>query len=599
MKIDRLLEGGFAAIACAATFLAFAGMAWGADASATVAETRRPEGARIVDSIVPCARGGAIVVGSLADPKSFNPLMASETNTTEITHRIFDNLVELDCANLDYLPGLAESWDVSADELRWTFRLRRGIEWADGAPFSADDVLFTFRAIYDSTTQSPERDGVSLDGVPFRVTKQGDSTIVIETHKPFGPMLHALATGAAIIPEHAWGPALANGEFASSLGIDTPAEHVFGTGPFRLEKREPGRTVLVRNDRFWKFDGAGTRLPYADRIIVVAVGNQETWRLKFDAREIDVCSIKPDEANAAIAESRAKGFTVVDLGPRLGTIHFALNQKPGKNEKGEPYVDPKKLSWFRDLRFRQAVSRAIDRETIVRTAYGGHGVPIYGPISPADKRWYNAAIPTHGYDPEGARELLAAIGMRDTNGDGILEDGGGNRIAFTLETNTGNSVRMQVAQLIVADLAAVGIAVTLSFVDFNTLHENVRHTNRFEACMFSSSSSGDPASAMNYWLASGSSRDFHLRPQGPVTGWERQADSLATASLMTSNFAERKRLFDRVQVLFAENLGFIYVANDNIFAAYWNRFENVRLGRVRGFHEFLWNEDEIGVLRAP
>ncbi len=601
MKIDRLVEGSLAAVASFVVLVAFVGTACGAEDSvaAAAAATHRPEGARVVGSIVPCARGGTIVAGSLAEPKSFNPVVTSETNSTEIVHRIFDNLVELDCASFEYLPGLAESWDVSADQLRWTFRLRRGIEWADGAPFTADDVLFTFRAIYDTTVNSPERDGLSLEGVPFRVTKQGDFTVVIETHKPFGPMLHELATGAAVIPEHVWSEAVAKGRFASSLGIDTPAERVFGTGPFRLETREPGRTVLVRNERYWKFDTAGTRLPYADRLIFVALGDQNAWRLKFEAHEIDACSVRPDEANEMIKEGRAKGYSVVDLGPRLGTLHLVLNQKPGVNEKGEPFVDPKKLSWFRDLHFRQAISRAIDRDSIVRVVYGGHGVPIFGPVSPGDARWYNAELPTYKYDPGLARDVLAEIGLRDTNGDGILEDGGGNKIAFTIETNTGNAVREHVAQLVAADLAAVGIAVTVSLVDFNTLTTNVRQANRFEACILSSASSGDPSSGMNYWLSTGLSHDFHVRTKAATSGWEREADSLANASLMTSDFAERKRLFDQVQVLFAENLGFIYLANDNIFYAVRNRFENVRLGRVRGFHEFLWNEDEIGVLRAP
>lgn len=570
----------------------------GADAPAVPAAAR-PAGARVVESIVPCATGGTIVAVSLAEPKSFNPIITSETNSTEIIHRIFDNLVELDCATFDYLPGLAESWEVSPDSRRWTFRLRRGIEWADGAPFTAGDVLFTFRAIYDTALASPERDGVSLDGVPFHVTKSDDFTIVIETHKPFGPMLHTLATGAAIIPEHVWGPVVAAGRFASSLGVDEAPERVFGTGPFRLERREPGRTVLARNDRYWKFDRVGTRLPYAERIVFVAVTEQNAWRLKFEAREIDACSIKPDEANDMIEAAAKSDFTVYDLGPRLGTLHMTLNQKPGVDARGEPFVEPRRLAWFRDLRFRQAVSRAIDRESIVRTVYGGHGVPIYGPVSPADPRWYNPAIPKHGYDPAGARELLAAMGLHDADGDGFLDDGDGGRVGFLLEINTGSAVRMQIGQLIKADLAAVGVDVTLSAVEFNTLMTSVRKANRFEAFISSSASSGDPATGMNFWLTTGSSHDFNLRPESPPTGWEREADSLATASLMTSDIAERKRLFDRVQVLFAENLGFIYLANDNIFYAVRNRFENVRVGRVRGFHEFLWNEDEIGVLRAP
>jgi peptide/nickel transport system substrate-binding protein len=567
-------------------------------AQSALSEEHRPQDASVVTSIHSCERGGTIVAGSIAEPKSFNPLMASETNTTEVTHRIFDNLVELDCERLEYLPGLAKSWDVSPDGRRWTFALRRGVEWADGVPFTADDVLFTFRVIYDPATDSPERDGVMLDGEPFAVSAPDPHTIVIETAKPFGPMLHALATSAAIVPRHVWERALEEGRFASAMGIDTPPEQVFGTGPFRLEKREPGRTALVRNDRYWKFDSAGTRLPYAERIVFV-VADQNTWRLKFEEGEVDGYSVRADEVSDMVAASGRGGFDVFEVGPRMGTLHLWFNQNAGADARGVPFVEPRKLAWFRDLRFRKAVSHAIDRDAIVSTVYGGRGVSIYGPISPGDLRWYNPDIPKYGYDPERARALLAEIGFRDRDGDGFLEDAGGAPVAFTLLTNSNNTLRIQIGRLVESDLAAVGIRAKLDVIEPNALMTMIQEAYAYDACLSSSASSGDPSSAMNWWLSSGSSHHFNPKQKTPATAWEREADSLATAHLMTADYAERKRLFDRVQELFAENLGFIYLANDNIHYAVRKRFVNVRPGRVRAFNEFLWNEDEIGVAKAP
>ena len=538
------------------------------------------------------------MAGSIAEPKTFNPLMAAETNTTEITHRIFDNLVELDCERLEYLPGLARSWEASPDARRWTFALRRGVEWADGAPFTADDVLFTFRVIYDPATECPERDGVTLDGQPFAVSAPDPYTIVIETAKPFGPMLHALATNAAIIPRHVWERALEEGRFASAIGVDTPPEQVFGTGPFRLEKREPGRTALVRNERYWKFDAAGTRLPYAERIVFV-VADQPTWRLKFEEGEVDGYSVRADEVSDMVAASRRGAFDVFEIGPRMGTVHLWFNQNAGVDGRGVPFVEPRKLAWFRDLRFRRAVSHAIDRDAIVNTVYGGRGVAIYGPISPGDLRWYNPDIPKYGYDPERARALFAEIGFRDRDGDGDLEDASGAPVAFTLLTNSTNTLRLQIARLVESDLAAVGIRATLDVVEPNLLTTMMHESYAYEACLGSVAASGDPAGAMNWWLSSGSSHHFNPKQKSPATAWEREVDSLATAHLMTADYTERKRLFDRVQVLFAENLGFIYLANDNINYAVHKRFVNLRPGRVRAFSEFVWNEDEIGVAKAP
>jgi peptide/nickel transport system substrate-binding protein len=283
----------------------------------------------------------------------------------------------------------------------------------------------------------------------------------------------------------------------------------------------------------------------------------------------------------------------------MGTLHLWFNENAGADARGVPFVEPRKLAWFRDLRFRKAVSHAIDRDAIVSTVYGGRGVAIYGPTSPGDLRWYNPEIPKYGYDPERARALFAEIGFRDRDGDGFLEDADGMPVAFKLLSNTGNTLRTQVARLVETDLAAVGIRATLELVDANALMTSIQETHAYEACISSSASSGDPASAMNWWLSSGSSHHFNPKQKTPATAWEREVDSLATAHLMTADFAERKRLFDRVQVLFAENLGFIYLANDNIHYAVRKRFVNLRPGRVRAFNEFLWNEDEIGVAKAP
>jgi peptide/nickel transport system substrate-binding protein len=262
-------------------------------------------------------------------------------------------------------------------------------------------------------------------------------------------------------------------------------------------------------------------------------------------------------------------------------------------------VHPSKLRWFRDVRFRRAVSHAIDRDAIVKTVYGGHGVPIYGPVSPGDVRWYNPNVPRFEYDPARAQAILSEIGFRDRDGDGVLEDRDGLAVSFTFHTNTGNSVRAQIGRLIETDLAAVGIQATFAPLEFNTLVTKINETYDYEACFLSSASSGDPSSGFNLWMSSGRSHHFHPRQETPQTAWERAVDSLATASVAAPQFAERKRLFDQVQVLFAENLGFIYLANDNVHLAVRSRLGNVRPGRLRAFNELVWNAHEITVAKEP
>lgn len=127
--------------------------------------TATPRGAEplVVSTIEPGAPGGQIVVGTVSSPTSFNPFVANDGASIEIIFRIFDGLVELDCATGEYRPALASRWEVSPDGRRWTFVLRRGVLWADGTPFTADDVLWNFRVLYDDSVEATSREIFSLD----------------------------------------------------------------------------------------------------------------------------------------------------------------------------------------------------------------------------------------------------------------------------------------------------------------------------------------------------------------------------------------------------------------------------------------------------
>lgn len=552
----------------------------------------------VAAGIVPGQRGGSIVVGAATGPQTFNPLVATDAASSEVIHRIFDGLVELDCASGEYYPALASRWDVSADGTRWTFHLRRGVRWADGAPFTADDVLWNFEVVYDESLGAVSRETFMLDGKPFALSKGASGsaeTITIETPRPFGALLSALATELPLLPKHVWDTAYREGRIAEAAGIDAPPAQLFGTGPFRLAISEPGRVVLERNANYWKTDTRGTRLPFADRLTFVNAGDWNTWRLKFDAGEVDHYIPRPDEI-AALRESAAdSAFVLFDLGARSGTTHLWFNQNPGRDANGEPFVSPARLAWFRDLRFRQAVAHAIDREAIVRTCFNGFGTIIDGPVSPSNRLWHNARLPRYEFDRAKAQALLREIGFADRDGDGVLEDAAGTRAAFSLVTNSESPVRVAIGRLIEEDLRAVGIDARLEAVEIGTLVARVQETFRYDACLLALSGGEEPSAGLAVWLSSGEMHQFHPSQPSPATAWERECDSLLTACVETVVLSERKRLFDRVQELYALNLGWIFLANENTFLAVRNRFGNVRPGTLRSMNEFCWNEDELFV----
>jgi ABC-type transport system substrate-binding protein len=207
--------------------------------------------------------GGALVLMALSDPKTFNPVTASETSSTEIIDHIFSGLVEMNGETMDYEPALARSWSTSSDGRTWTFTLRKGLQWSDGAPLTADDVIFTFDVIFDPRIPNSTADVLSAKGHPIKARKIDEQTVQITTAEPFAPLLNGLTT--PILPKHKLEQPVRAGNFNSAWGIDTEPQKIVGCGPFVLNRYIPGqKVVLSRNPYYWKMDTAGKRLPYLD-----------------------------------------------------------------------------------------------------------------------------------------------------------------------------------------------------------------------------------------------------------------------------------------------------------------------------------------------
>jgi peptide/nickel transport system substrate-binding protein len=547
------------------------------------------------EGVEPGARGGVLVIGSLADPKTFNPVVSNETSSSDIWHLMFDRLVGFDPVDLTFKPHLAKSWQVSEDGRTWTFHLRSGLTWSDGTELTSEDVVFAFDIIYDDQISSMGREILSLEGQRFDVSAPDQNTVVIQTHKPYGPMLYALASSLWPLPRHALESAYQGGTFEESFGVDTVADRLAVSGPFRLERVEPGRTVLARNPYYWKVDEAGTRLPYLDRIMFVNIGDWNAWRLRFEAGEVDYYQCRPEEV-WEFRDGRARGDCVTyDLGLETGTTHLWFNIHPGSSSDGSPYVEPFKRKWFEDRRFRQATSHAIDRESIVNAVYHGWGQAIYGPTSPVDELWYNPEIPKYSYDPGRAASLLDEMGLVDRDGDGIREDTLGRDVRFTLVTNVETPSRTAMGNLIVMDLRKVGVDAVFNSLDFNTLITTLCASYKYDACLLSITAGPDPAGGLDVWLSGGGMHAFYPNQESPATKWEAEVDRLVFLNLTGRNYDERKTHWDRAQEILAGNLGWIYIANRKTFIAVSNRFGNVRPQPYQEWHRAAWNAEELFV----
>lgn len=520
--------------------------------------------------------GGRLVRPSLGPPKSFNPITSGEMSTTEFTTYMYSGLTGMDAWTFQTIPSLAVSWTPDETGLVWTVKLRPGVTWSDGVPFTADDVVFTYQTIYDDRIATSSRDPITgPNGEQWKVQKVDELTVRFTLYDRSA--LFTELIGEGIIPRHKHEPAVRAGKFNEALGTTSLPEDMPVTGPFMFGSYDGTRVVLKRNPRYWKKDAAGNSLPYLDEMVWVVIQDIDVQSLRFFQGDLDMVLVYgKDFPNFTKPRDRGD-FTVYMLGPNFGQSFLLFNQNTGVNPKtGQPYVPPHKLAWFRDVRFRRAVSHAVDRQFMADGILNGLAYPQHGPLTnhPELPMAY-PGLPPIEYDPDKARALLAGMGLADRNGDGWLEDAQGNLVEFNLTTNVENEVRAKIAASIRQDLEAMGVRVNFRAMSFNTLITKLDFTYDWEACVMSLTGAPDPHWGSNTWKSSGRMHMWFPGQETPASDWEAEIDDLFARGGREMDVARRKAIYRRWQEIAAEQQPFIYTLNQEAIVAMRNRFGNV------------------------
>src|SRR5207248_1280393 len=357
------------------------------------------------------------------------------------------------------------------------------------------------------------------------------------------------------------------GKIAQVGALTTPPNQWAGLGPFRLKEYVAGqRLVLERNPYYWKTDAKGNRLPYIDEIVFLFVPSADAQVLRFQSGETDMISRLGAE-NFSVLSSQAHDYTMTDAGPGIdyNFLFFNLND-PG--EKGSPEI-VRKQGWFRELKFRQAVSAAIDRESIVRLVYQGRGAALWGPVTPGNPRWVDKAIPHSGRSLERARQLLTEAGFKWSAAaqPATLLDREGNPVEFSIVTSSSNADRSKMATIVQDDLKQLGMLVQVVPLELRSLIDRVMRTKEYDACILGVANfDADPNSDLNVWLSSGGMHLWNPSQSHPNTPWEAEIDGLMQQQLTATNSVQRKKLYDRVQEILAEYQPMIFLASPNILA---------------------------------
>ena len=464
------------------------------------------------------AYGDIMVEGSIGDASNLIPLLASDSTSHGIAGMIFNGLIKYD-KDLNIVGDLAESWEISKDGLVITFHLRKGVRWHDGRPFTAEDVLYTYQVTVDPKTPTAYagdflkvKKAEVLDAHTFRATYD----------KPFAPALMSWSVG--ILPKHL----LAGKEITTS----TLGRNPIGTGPYKFKEWVTGqKIVLVSNPDY--FEGR----PYIDGYVMRIIPDTATMFLELRANGIDRMGLTPLQYTRQTENNLfKKNYN------KFRYLSFAYTYL-GYNLKNP---------LFADKRVRQAIAHAVNREEIIDGVLLGLGKPATGPYKPGT--WaYNPNVRQYPYDPKKAKALLAEAGWKDDNGDGIIEKDG-RPFEFEILTNQGNEVRAKCAEIIQRRLAEVGIRAKIRVVEWAAFVNDFINKRKFDATILGWTIPMEP-DLYDVW---------HSSKTGPqelnfISYRNEEVDALIVKARETFDQVVRKRCYDRIQEILAEEQPYLFL----------------------------------------
>lgn len=386
-------------------------------------------------------RGGQVIVATQADVTTFNEYQSTgELGEADTIDLLFPLLMteqaDYQLHPPSFAPRLATSWEFSSDNRTLTFHLRPEARWSDGVPVTAEDVRFTFLAQKD-----PRVDSLGMEMKDFikDVEVVDPHTVRFQFTRVY-PYQLMDANDGHIVPAHAWG------KVPFEKWHTTDFEKILVTaGPFRLVAHTPQQTIILERDPgYW-----GAPRPNLDRLVLRVVPDMASQLAQLFAGQVNVVqAVSPQEADRVQAN---RDLNLVEFPSRMWGMVGWNNRRP----------------LFTDRRVRRALSLGINRKSLVDTVFRGHSTLSAGPV--LSSMWaYNRTLSHLPYAPDQAAVLLEQAGWRDTNGDGIL-DRDGKPFAFDLLYPASNTLRRQMALLIQADLARLGIKVRPLQMEFTSL----------------------------------------------------------------------------------------------------------------------------------
>ncbi|MFZ2492156.1 MAG: ABC transporter substrate-binding protein [Thermoanaerobaculia bacterium] len=497
--------------------------------------------------------GGTLIRRLDVDVVTLNPVIATSRYDRLVDNYLFTPLIYLD-KNLHPIPALAESWDVADDGLTYTFHLNPKATFSDGTPVTARDVLFTLKKIVDPHSESVQMAGAFelLDQAKSRVAD--DHTLHVVFRAPLASQLIRF-NEVLVLPEKVY----AKGDFKRDFN-DTPV----GSGPYRLVKLERGKElVLERRKDYWG------EQPYIDRVVFKVINDHTTAANALKRGDIDETFLPTD----VWLRDRVR----TDLQKKIEFLRFyTLNYNCIAWNNRHPILS--------DKRVRRAIAMAMPLDSVVNDLYQGTARAMSGPFTPDD--WaYNPRVPVIRHDPEGAKRLLASDSWLDQDGDGVLEKKG-KPLEIELIVMSGGGTTMQFAQLLQAELKAIGVRLDIAVLEGSVAIDRMLQGN-YESILFAWDLDPDPDP-----FAVFHSSQMPPRGQNFVYYSNPEADRLIDQGRRELDHSKRVDIYQRLHEVLAEDQPYAWTVQVSSKWGVNKRVRGVEVSPKYGL--FLWYPGDLG-----
>ena len=436
-----------------------------------------------------------------SEPDSLDPYISTASDTEAVMHNVYEGLVLFN-EDGEIIPGLAESWQISDDGLEYTFHLRDDVTFHNGKHFSSEDVAYSYGLLSGLTTGTPLSSRFSIITA---IDTPDDYTVTFHLSAANAAFLEA--TRIAVIPS----------------GYTDSATSPVGTGPYKFVEYVPGqRIVLERNDLYYDSSREGK----IERAEVYIMTDESAIVTALQSGQLDMAQVTGMDA-----EILERDFTI-HSNPQNMVCLFALNNA----------IPP-----FNDIRVRQAINYAVNKEDIINGAFDGYATRLDSNFSPVMGLYYNSDVENYyPYDPAKAKELLAEAGYE-------------RGFSFTITVPANYQQHVSTAQIIAEELKAVGIDARLQLVEWGSWLEDVYTNGNYETTVIGLTGKLDPYEILTRFVSDYSRNFFHYD--------NSEFDTLIEEAMVESDESERIRLYKDCQMILTEDAVCVWTCDPNLVIA--------------------------------